>query len=68
MLLLVGCREAFSIERYHAMLNFEEELEKFTPSLEVDQVEEAVMNNDLADVADLLEQVVNGNKDKRQGM
>lgn len=46
------------------MLNFEEELEKFQPSLEIDQAEEAVMNNDLSDVSDLLEQVLNGVREK----
>lgn len=47
------------------MLNFEEELAKFEPSPEIEQVEEAVMRNDLADIADLLEQVTDGNKEKR---
>lgn len=46
------------------MLDFEEELEKFQPSLEIDQAEEAVMNNDLSDVSDLLEQVLNGVREK----
>lgn len=46
------------------MLNFEEELEKFQPSLEIDQAEEAVMNNDLSDVSDLLEQALNGVREK----
>lgn len=47
------------------MLNFEEELEKFQPSLEIDQAEEAVMKNDLSDISDLLEQAIDGIRDKR---
>lgn len=47
------------------MLNYEEELEKFQPSLEIDQAEEAIMNNDLTDLSDLLEQVVTGKKERR---
>ncbi|MDD5900527.1 MAG: hypothetical protein PUC73_06490 [Lachnospiraceae bacterium] len=44
------------------MLNYEEELAKFQPSLEIDQAEEAILNNDLTDLSDLLEQVVTGKK------
>lgn len=40
------------------MLNFEEELEKFQPSLEVEQMEEAVSANDLPDVTDILKDVL----------
>jgi len=36
------------------MLNFEEELKKFEPCLDVDEVEEAVYSRDLADVVDLI--------------
>ena len=31
------------------MIDFEEELKKFHPSLEVDEVEEAIYNHDLTD-------------------
>jgi hypothetical protein len=47
------------------MLNYEEELAKFQPSLEIDQAEEAIMNNDLTDLSDLLDQVVAGKKERR---
>lgn len=47
------------------MLNYEEELAKFQPSLEIDEAEEAILNNDLTDLADLLEQVVTGKKERR---
>lgn len=40
------------------MLNFEEELRKFQPSLEVEDIEEAVYQEDLTDVTDLLREVI----------
>lgn len=45
-----------------SMLNYEEELAKFQPSLEIDQAEEAILNNDLTDLSDLLEQVITGKR------
>ncbi len=36
------------------MLNFEEELKKFEPCLDVDEVEESVYSRDLTDVIDLI--------------
>lgn len=36
------------------MINFEEELKKFHPSLEVEDAEEAIYNQDLTDMADLM--------------
>ena len=36
------------------MLNFEEELKKFEPCLDVEEVEEAVYSRDLTDVMDLI--------------
>lgn len=38
------------------MLNFEEELKKFKPSLEVEQVEEAVEQENTVDVTELISQ------------
>ncbi|MFI3213937.1 MAG: hypothetical protein R3Y24_11390 [Eubacteriales bacterium] len=35
------------------MLNFEEELKKFHPSLEIEEAEDAIYNQDLTDMADL---------------
>ena len=40
------------------MINFEEELKKFHPSLEVEDAEEAIYNQDLTDVADLMVKIV----------
>ncbi len=36
------------------MINFEEELKNFEPSLEVEDVEDVITNKDLTDVTDLL--------------
>ncbi|MFI3176103.1 MAG: hypothetical protein R3Y67_01265 [Eubacteriales bacterium] len=36
------------------MINFEEELKKFHPSLELEQIEDAIYQNDVTDMADVL--------------
>lgn len=43
------------------MLNYEKELAKYQPSLEVDEAEEAIYKNDLTDISDILDKVL---KDK----
>ena len=40
------------------MINFEEELKKFHPSLEVGDAEDAIYNQDLTDMADLLVKMI----------
>lgn len=40
------------------MINFEEELKKFHPSLEVEDAEESIYNQDLTDMADILVKLV----------
>ncbi len=40
------------------MFDFDEELEKFRPSLEVEQAEEAINNNNLEDVADMVKELL----------
>ena len=35
------------------MINFEKELAAYQPSLEVDEAEEAIYNNDLTDISDI---------------
>lgn len=39
------------------MLNYEEELKKFTPCLDVDDVETSVYQQDLTDVFDLIKEL-----------
>ena len=45
------------------MINFEEELKKFHPSLEVEDAEDAIYNQDMTDMADLVVKVVKESKD-----
>lgn len=40
------------------MLDYEEELKKFKPSLEVDDIEEAVYQEDLFDMTDILREML----------
>ena len=40
------------------MIDFEEELKKFHPSLEVEDAEEAIYNEDLTDIPDILIKMV----------
>lgn len=40
------------------MIDFEEELKKFHPSLEVEQVEDSVYHNKPKDVTDLLQEML----------
>ena len=44
------------------MINYEEELKKFKPSLEVEEIEDAVYQEDLSDMTDLLKQVMDQKK------
>ena len=51
------------------MLNYEEELKKFKPCLDVDEVEDAIYSRDLTDVTDILREMMKDEKkNKRQGM
>ncbi|HHT88129.1 MAG TPA: hypothetical protein GX002_03860 [Clostridiales bacterium] len=42
------------------MINFEDEIEKFQPSLEIEQAEDVIYNNDLTDVSDILKELLKG--------
>lgn len=46
------------------MINFEEELKKFHPSLEIEDAEEAIYNQDLTDMADVLVKIVKDAKEE----
>lgn len=46
------------------MIEFEEELKKFHPSLEVEDAEEAIYNQDLTDLADVLVKIVKDAKEE----
>lgn len=45
------------------MIDFEEELKKFKPSLEVEEAEESIYNQDLTDMTDILREMM---KEARQ--
>ena len=46
------------------MINFEEELKMFHPSLEVEDAEVAIYNQDLTDMADLLVKMIKESEEK----
>lgn len=46
------------------MINFEEELKKFHPSLEIEEAAEAIYNQDLTDMADLLVDLIKESQDE----
>ena len=48
------------------MINFEEELKKFHPSLEVEDAEDAIYNQDLTDMADLLVKMMKESEEKSE--
>ena len=43
---------------YKIMIDFDEEIKKFQPSLEVDDAEEAIYNNDVLDITDLIAKIM----------
>lgn len=40
------------------MIDFEEELKKFEPSMEVEDAEDAIYNRDLTDLMDILQEML----------
>ncbi len=48
------------------MINFEEELKKFHPSMEVDEVEDAVFDHDLTDLTDIMLSMMKQAKEQQQ--
>ena len=40
------------------MINFEDEIKRFKPSLDVDQLEDAILKEDLTDLNDLMKQLM----------
>ena len=40
------------------MIDFEEELKKFKPSLEEEEAEEAIYSHDLTDLTDILQEMI----------
>ena len=48
------------------MIDFEEELKKFHPSLEMEDVEDAIYNQDVTDLADVLVKLVKESKESEE--
>ncbi len=44
------------------MLDFEEELKKFKPSVEVEQIEDTIYQEDLSDMTDILREMMKQTK------
>ncbi len=40
------------------MIDFDEELKKFQPSMEIDDAEDAIYNRDLTDMMDILQEIL----------
>ena len=49
------------------MLDFEKELEKFQPSLEIEEVADVIRHNDVSDVADLIKEVLIETRETNNG-
>ncbi len=47
------------------MINFEEEIKKFHPSLEVDEAEDAIYNNNVTDLTDILLEMMKETKESK---
>ncbi len=47
------------------MINFDEEIEKFQPSLEIEQAEDVIINNDLTDITDIFKELLKLNNDSK---
>ena len=41
------------------MINFEDEIKKFHPSLEIEEAEDAIYNNNISDITDVMIQMIN---------
>ena len=48
------------------MINFEEDLKKFHPSMDVNEAEDAIYSRDLTDVTDILKEMIRDEKEKKK--
>ena len=48
------------------MLDYEEELKKFHPSMDVNEAEDAIYSRDLTDVTDILKEMLKEEKQKKK--
>ncbi len=42
------------------MIDFDEEIARFQPRLDIDQAEESIYNNDMTDLSDVIDTIING--------
>ena len=47
------------------MIDFEEELKKFKPSLEVEEAEDAIYDRDLTDMTDIMQEIFKEARQRR---
>ena len=47
------------------MINFEEELKKFHPSMDVNEAEDAIYSRDLTDVTDILKEMLQEERSRK---
>jgi hypothetical protein len=45
------------------MIDFEEELSRYKPSLEIEQVEDAIVKSDLTDMTDIMMELIKERKE-----
>ena len=48
------------------MINFEEELKNFKPSLEVEEAEQAIYNHELTDMTDVMQEMLQELKQQKR--
>lgn len=48
------------------MINYEEELKKYHPSMDVNEAEDAIYSRDLTDVTDILKEMLKDEKKNRK--
>ena len=46
------------------MLDFDEEIQKFQPSLEVEDAEDAIYKSNVPDITDLINKIIEGKSEK----
>ena len=54
----------FSMDGGRTMIDFEEEIQRFKPSLEVEAVSDAIIKSDLTDMADIMMEIMKEIKEK----
>ena len=45
------------------MIDFDEELKKYTPNMEISEAEEAVLSHEITDAADVIERILQERKE-----